>query len=85
MCEKNEIQRGREQRRHGERAEKEGRGFNNSQTPASFRIESVARLDPRVLHTWHIVRSGCLIQTLCLFCACVQEIAKKKDEGSSGN
>lgn len=44
----------------------------------------MAKLDPCVLHTWHIVHSGCLIQTLCLFCACVQEIPKK-DEGSSAN
>lgn len=32
---------------------KEDRRFNNSQTPASFRRESVLKLDPCVLHMTH--------------------------------
>lgn len=52
-----EIERGMRSK-EGEEAEKEDRHFNNSQTPASFRIESVPKLDPRVLHTCHIIRSS---------------------------
>lgn len=32
---------------------KEDKRFNNSQTPASFRTESVPKLDPCVLHMTH--------------------------------
>lgn len=58
--EKRDVRRGE---RDGEGAEKEDRPFNNSQTPASFRIESVPKLNPRVLHTCLILRYS---KTLCI-------------------
>lgn len=39
------------EKRSGGGAGKEDRPFNNSHTPASFRTESLAQLDPCVLHT----------------------------------
>lgn len=54
--------------RDGEGAEKEDRRFNNSQTPASFRIEPVPKLDPRVLHS-SSTAVGSLINPAPFLCA----------------
>lgn len=58
MCEKEEwreeerdLKRERRKREMETEQRKEDRRFNNSQTPASFRIESVPKLDPCVLYT----------------------------------
>lgn len=48
---KEDLKRERGKREMETEQRKEDRRFNNSQTPASFRIESVPKLDPCVLHT----------------------------------
>lgn len=76
---KNRSKEGKKRERDGEGAEKEDRHFNNSQTLASFRIESVPKLDLCVLRTWHTIHSSWLTHRLCVFCvsAFVQELAKQ--------
>lgn len=77
---------GEKKERDGEAAEKEDRRFNNSQTPASFRIESVGKLDPCVLHTWHVIHSGWLAHKLCVISVHLHLCRSlHKDEGSSAN
>lgn len=48
---KGDLKRERGKREMETKQRKEDRHFNNSQTPASFRIESVPKLDPCVLYT----------------------------------
>lgn len=79
MCvRKMKSEEGERRERDGEGAEKEDRRFNNSQTPASFRIESVPKPDPCVLHVARHPQRLAHSQTLCLLCVCavVQELAK---------
>lgn len=75
VCEKKERRAIKDLKK--ERGERDGEGrkedkcFNNSQTPASFRIKSVPKLDPCVFHTWHVICSSLALHAQYVLCMCV--------------